>query len=185
MVDRLTQRSWWSTFSTALIGLLMLSLVAACGSDDADSDADSDTTASTTATGSGGTTSTATEASGMATEADTDDGTAASGDMGEAMAIGACIQANTTSDIATDLRDGDTKSAEGVYRECLSDALPPAMVDQLDPIIEQAGECGSEAAADLSDDDIASIEGGDEATITQITTDTLECLSTNLGIDLQ
>jgi len=168
----------------------MLSLVAACGSDsdDDDSNADTDTTTSTTATtatGSGGTTSTATEASGMATEADTDDGTAASGDMGDAMAIGACIQENTTGAIATDLRDGDTESAEGVYRECLSDALPPAMVDQLDPIIAQAGECGSEAAADLSDEDIAAIEGGDEATITQITTDTLDCLSTNLGIDLQ
>ena len=113
------------------------------------------------------------------------DATAGTGGMGDAMAIGACLQDSTTGDIVTDLRDGNTESAEGMYRDCLSDALPASMVSQLDPIIEQAGTCGSDAAADLSDDDVAAIEEGDEAKIQQVTNATLECLSTDLGIDLQ
>lgn len=179
MTDRLTQRSFWSTFSIALIGFLMLTLLAACGSDSDDDDADSGTTTTaTTSTGSRDTT-------GTATETGTDDATATSGGMGDAMAVGACLQEGTTGDVVTDLRDGDTASAEDVYRNCLEDALPAAMVSQLDPIIKQAGECGSAAAADLSDKDVAAIEAGDEAAIQQVTTATLECLSADLGIELQ
>lgn len=165
--------------SIMLMGVLMLTLVAACGSDNNDGDDTTNNTTTTATTSSG-----STDTSGAATEADTD-ATAGSGGMGDAMAIGACLQESTTGGIVTDLRDGNTESAESMYRDCLGDALPASMVSQLDPIIEQAGTCGSDAAADLSDDDIAAIEGGDEATIQQVTNDTLECLSADLGIDLQ
>lgn len=183
MTGRLTQRSVWSTFGIVMFGIVLLSLMAACGSDgDDDDDAgNGSTTTVTTASGSGGTT-------GTATEADTDDGTATSddmGDMGGVIEIGACLQENTTGDIVTDLRDGNTESAEGMYRACLEDSLPESMVSQLEPIIEQAGTCGEEAAADLSDEDLAAIEEGDEATIEQVTTATLECLSADIGMDLQ
>jgi hypothetical protein len=182
--DRLTHRSLWSTFSIVLIGFLMLSLLVACGSDSDDDDdnsgSDTTTTASTATTATG-----SSNAAGTATEDHTNMGTAATSDMGQAMAIGACLQEGTTGDLVTDLRDGNTDSAEDLYRECLSDALPPAMVSQLDPIIEQAGTCGTDAAADLSDADVAAIEEGDQAKIEQITTATLECLSADLGIDLQ
>jgi hypothetical protein len=171
-----------------LIGFLMLTLVAACGSDDDEGD-DTDDSTTTTQTTSGGSADSTEPASDdtddSATEADTDDGTAASGDMDDAMAIGACLQESTTGDIVNDLRDGNTESAEEMYRECLGDALPESMVSQLDPIIEQAGTCGSDAAADLSDEDVAAIEEGDETAIEGITTATLECLSADLGIDLQ
>ena len=180
MTGRLTHRSWWSTFSIALIGFLMLTLVAACGSDDGD-DEDTDTGTTTTVTTSSG----SADSTEPATETDTDDGTAASGDMDDAMAIGLCLQSSTDGDIVNDLRDGNTESAENMYRECLGDALPESMVSQLDPIIEQAGTCGSDAAADLSDEEVAAIEEGDEAAIEEITTATLECLSAELGIDLQ
>jgi hypothetical protein len=169
LTGRLTHRSFWSTFSIALIGFLMLTLVAACGSDDDSDDTDSSTTSTQTTSNS---------------STDTD-ATAGTDGMAGAMAIGACLQDSTTGDIVTDLRDGNTDSAEGMYRDCLGDALPESMVSQLDPIIEQAGTCGSDAAADLSDDDVAAIEDGDQAKIQQVTNATLECLSSDLGIDLQ
>jgi hypothetical protein len=181
LTGRLTHRSWLSTFSIALIGFLMLSLVAACGSDDDDGD-DTDTNTTTTETTSTETTSGSTT---DPTSADTDDATVASGDMDDAMAIGLCLQDSTNGDIVNDLRDGNTESAEDMYRECLGDALPESMVSGLDPIIEQAVTCGSDAAADLSDEDVAAIEAGDEAAIQDITTATLECLSADLGIELQ
>lgn len=187
MAGRLTQRTILSTVRIAFIGMLMISLLAACGSDDNDDDGGDNgtTTTATTSTGStGGAASTTDTGADNSTPAGDDDSTPA-GDMGDAMAIGACLESNTTGDIVTDLRDGNTDSAEDMYRECLSDALPESMVSQLDPIIEQAGTCGTEASADLSDDDIAAIEAGDEATINQVTTDTLDCLSTELGIPLQ
>jgi hypothetical protein len=178
LAGRLTQHPVWSIFRIAAIGLLMLSLVAACGSDDGDDDDSSnETTNATMSTDSTG-------GANATMSTDSDDSTPA-GDMGDAMAIGACFQANTTSDIVTDLRDGNTDSAEDMYRECLGDALPESMVSQLDPVIEQAGTCGTEASADLSDDDIAAIEDGDQTTINQVTTDTLDCLSAELGIPLQ
>ena len=176
MTGRLTQRSWWSTFSIALIGFLMLSLVAACGSDDGDYD-DADTSTTTTATTSSGSMNT--------TDAATEDDTAGTAGMGDAMAIGLCLQESTTGDIVTGLRDGNTEGAENMYRDCLGDALPESMVSQLDPIIEQAGTCGSDAAADLSDDEVAAIEEGDQAAVEQVTNETLECLSAELGVDLQ
>jgi hypothetical protein len=173
---RLTQHPIWSIFRIAVIGVLMLSLVAACGSDSDDDDDNGSTNATMSTDSTGGSEST--------TAADADDNTPAA-DMGEAMAIGACFQSNTTADIVTDLRDGNTDGAEDMYRECLGDALPESMVSQLDPVIEQAGTCGTEASADLTDDDIAAIEDGDDATINQVTTDTLDCLSDQLGIPLQ
>jgi hypothetical protein len=183
LTGKLTHRSWLSTFSIALIGFLMLSLVAACGSDDGDDD-DTDSNTTTTETTSTETTSGSTDPTSADTD-DTDDATASSGDMDDAMAIGLCLQESTDGDIVNDLRDGNTESAEDMYRECLGDALPESMVSQLDPIIEQAGTCGSDAAADLSDEDVAAIEAGDEAAIQDITTATLECLSADLGIELQ
>ena len=177
MTDRLTIRPFWSILRIAVIGLLMLSLVAACGSGDDDDDDSGSAPTATTAASS--------DSAGTATESGMSMGSATTGDMADAMAVGACLQEGTTGDIVTDLRDGDTSSAEDLYRDCLSDALPAAMVSQLDPVIEQAGECGSNAAADLSDDDVAAIEDGDEAKIQQLTNDTLECLSADLGIDLQ
>jgi|GEM_PF-2322233 len=179
--QHLTRRSWMGTVGIALIAVLMFSLLAACGSDDDGDDSDP-TAAATTATGSTGGGASTTEAD--TTPADTSDMTPA-GDMGDAMAIGLCLQQSTTGDIVTDLRDGNTESAEDMYRDCLGSALPESLVSQLDPIIEQAGTCGTEASADLTDDDIAAIEDGDQATIGQITNDTLECLSAELGVDLQ
>ncbi|HEX5166101.1 MAG TPA: hypothetical protein VFV93_11945 [Thermomicrobiales bacterium] len=177
MTDRLTIRPAWSILRVAVIGVLMLSLVAACGSgDDDDDDSGSAPTATTAASSNSDETPTE---SGMSMGSVTTD------DMAEAMAVSSCLEDGTTGDIVTDLRDGDTGSAEDLYRGCLSDALPAAMVSQLDPIIEKAGDCGSEAAADLSDDDVAAIEDGDDAKIQQLTNDTLECLSADLGIDLQ
>ena len=187
MADRPTQRLWWRTFSVVLLGVLMLSLVAACGSDDdddTDTDTDSGTTSTaTTATGS----SSGTTAAATSTEADDTSGTATTSgsDMDDAMAIGACFEENTTAAVVDDLRAGETESAEEVYRACLEEELPPELVSQLDPIIEEAAECGSDSAADLSDEDVAAIEGGDQAVIEQLTTDTLDCVSTELGIDLQ
>ncbi len=183
VVNRRTKRSNWSTFSIALIGLLMMTLLAACGGDDEDdSESDAAPTVAATATTASGSSS---DVAGTATETDDAATTSTSGDMGDVMAIGACLQEGTTADVVNDLRDGNTGSSEDVYRECLSDSLPPVMVSQLDPIIEQAGECGTEAAAELSDDDIDAIENGDQATIEQVTSDTLDCLSAQLGIELQ
>jgi hypothetical protein len=180
VTDRLTIRPFWSILRIAVIGLLMLSLLAACGSDDDDDSSSGSEPTATSATGS--------TAAETATESDatTDTtGSATTGDMGDVKAVGSCLQEGTTGDMVTDLRDGDTSSTEDLYRSCLGDALPAAMVSQLDPIITQAGDCGSDAAADLSDDDIAAIESGDEAKIQQLTNDTLHCLSADLGIDLQ
>jgi len=105
--------------------------------------------------------------------------------MADAMAVGACLQENTTGDIVTDLRNGDTGSTEDMYRKCLGDVVPESMQSQLDPIVEQAGQCGTTAAEDLSDDDVTAIENGDQAKIQELTTATLECVSSDLGIDLQ
>lgn len=183
-------------FGYLLIAVLALSFAAACGSGD-DEDADVETDAGTTAvatTETGGAT-TATEAGDDATEAvddmdateatDADDGTAPAGDAtGAVSSIGACFEENTTGEMVTDLREGNTESAEEVYRTCLEGALPAGLVAQLDPIIENAAECGSTAAQDLSDADVEAIESGDQATIENLTQDTLDCVSQELGIPL-
>ena len=169
-------------FSVALIGVLMLSLLAACGSDDDDGDdsgSNGDTPTATTSSG-GDATEPATE-----TETESDDGTATGGNLGNPLAIGACLQEGMTPEVVADLRAGNTESSEAVYQECLGDALPEPMASQLDPIIEQAGTCGSDAAAELSDEDMTAIEEGDQEKIQQLTNDTLECLSEELGVPLQ
>ncbi len=193
LLNRLSDRSRLGVFSYLLIAVLVLSLAAACGSDDED-DADTDTDAGTTTTataGTGGTT--ATEAGDEATEAGDDateetdadaDATTSGGGAAEVGAIGSCLQENTTGEMVTELREGNTESAEDVYRTCLEDALPAGLVEQLDPVIENAAECGSTAAQDLSDADVAAIEGGDQGAIQSLTQDTLTCVSEELGIPL-
>lgn len=192
LLNRLSDRSRLSVFSYLLIAVLALSLTAACGSDD-DDDADTDTDAGTTTTattGTGGTTATqagdaATETEDEATEeTDADATTSGGGGAAEVGAIGSCLQENTTGDMVTELREGNTESAEEVYRTCLEDALPAGLVAQLDPVIDNAAECGSTAAQDLSDADVEAIEGGDEAAIQSLTQDTLTCVSEELGIPL-
>lgn len=192
LLNRLSERSRLSVFSYLLLAVLVLTLAAACGSDDED-DADTDTgggTTTTATTGTGGSAATqagnATETEDEATEeTDADaDATTSGGGAAEVGAIGACLQDNTTGEMVTELREGNTESAEEVYRTCLEDALPAGLVAQLDPVIENAAECGSTAAQDLSDADVEAIEGGDESTIQSLTQDTLACVSEELGIPL-
>lgn len=98
--------------------------------------------------------------------------------------IGACFAMNTSPDMVEDLRAGETTTAEGVYRTCLEDVLPPAMVEQMEPVIQSAADCGVTAAQNMSDSDVAALESGDEAVAERLSTQTLSCLSTELGIPL-
>ena len=190
MFHRLAERSRVSVFSYLLLAMLVLTLVAACGSgngDDAATTTGGETTTTATA-GSGGSAATqagnATETEDDATEETGADATASGGGAAGVGAIGACLQENTSGEMVTELRDGNTESAEAVYRTCLEDALPAGLVAQLDPVIQNAAECGSTAAQDLSDADVTAIEGGDAAAIQSLTQDTLACVSEELGIPL-
>lgn len=193
LLSRLSDRSRLGVFSYLLLAILAVTLFAACGSDDGE-DSGADTGAATTTTSTTGTGSTtATQAGDEATEAGDDateetdagaDATTSGGGAAEVGAIGACLQENTSGEMVTELRAGNTTSAEEVYRTCLEDALPAGLVEQLDPVIQNAAECGSTAAQDLSDADVQSIEGGDEAAIQSLTQDTLACVSEELGIPL-
>lgn len=187
LYDRLSNRPRLGVFSHLLIAVLVLTLAAACGSE-GDDDADTDGDAVTTTTTATEPVTAATEAGDAATEdtddADADATTPADSAAGSVTSIGECFEENTDGDMVSDLRDGNTESAEAVYRTCLETALPPALVAQLDPIIENAAECGSTAAEGLSDADVEAIENGDEATIEGLTQDTLDCVSEELGIPL-
>ena len=190
MFHRLAERSRVSVFSYLLLAMLVLTLVAACGSgngDDAATTTGGETTTTATA-GRGGSAATqagnATETEDDATEETGADATASGGGAAGVGAIGACLQENTSGEMVTELRDGNTESAEAVYRTCLEDALPAGLVAQLDPVIQNAAECGSTAAQDLSDADVTAIEGGDAAAIQSLTQDTLACVSEELGIPL-
>jgi hypothetical protein len=185
----------WGWISIALVTMLIVSFVAACGSDDDDDDASGESTTSSAATSDTGAAPTTAASDGDATEmTDDGDGIAATAsaaiDAAATMtgmdsetlgAIGACFQENTTSEIVTDLRDGNTESAEAVYRTCLEGELPAEMVMMADPLIEVASECGVTSAEGLSDDDVTAMEGGDEAVIERVTTETVECLSAEFG----
>jgi hypothetical protein len=105
--------------------------------------------------------------------------------MGQLGQIGSCIQENTTANVLTDLRAGKTDSAKTVYQDCLKTQLPSTMVDQLDPIINTAAQCGVTASKDLSDADMKKIEDtGDPTLIQQVTVSTVQCVSDTLGIQL-
>jgi hypothetical protein len=174
LFDRSNHGARWSLLSFIAVALLVLSLGAACGNEDDDDDTGA--SAATAATDAGNTAATvASDAGSTAVSA------ASSGELG---AIGMCFMSGTTSGIVEDLRAGNTDSAEEMYRGCLGDALPEGLVSQLDPIIEQAATCGTTAAEGLSDEEVASIEQGDEAVAERVSTETLQCVSDELGIDL-
>jgi hypothetical protein len=160
------------------IALLVLSLGVACGNEDDDDDngGDAGASAATAATDAASTAATvATDAGSTAVSA------ASSSNLG---AIGLCFMSGTTSDIVQDLRAGNTDPAEEMYRDCLGDALPEGLVSQLDPIIEQAATCGTTAAEELSEEEVASLEQGDEAVAERVSSETLQCVSDELGVDL-
>lgn len=191
------RRSMWGWIGIALATMLVVLFVAACGSgsDDDDDDAGADSTTSSVATSDSGAAPTAASSDADATEM-TDDGdgieatASAAIDAAATMtgmdsetlgAIGTCFEENTTSDIVTDLRAGNTEMAQDVYRTCLEDELPAEMLIMADPIIELASECGVTSAEGLSDEDVAAMEDGDEAVIERVTTETVECLSAEFG----
>lgn len=155
------------------MALLVMSLAAACGSDSNDDNADtgSTTTAATATKSSSGSSATTTTSTGTGTDA-------------QVGAIGACLAENTSGDVITELRAGTTTAAEEMYTTCLEGALPAGMVDQLDPIIDSAAQCGVTEAGKLSDADVTKLEAGDEQAAEQFSTATLTCLSTELGIPL-
>lgn len=180
------------TFVLSFVAVLALLLTVACGSSDDDATA----TGATGATGSTPATSMTTPATtGDSTE--TTSGTPAadatmpagatmpSGMSGmELGMIGMCFEANTDAQMIEDLQAGDTATAEEVYTSCLQDVLPPALVADLEPVIAQAADCGTVAAQDLTESDLAEIEAGDRTAIEQVSAGTLECLSDELGVPL-
>jgi hypothetical protein len=198
--ETVARRSFWGWISIALVTMLVVSFLAACGSDDDDDNADSttDTAASTTDTASGTTdtaASTTDTTTGSATEetgdgagleatasAAVDDAATMTGmDTEELGAIGSCFQENTTPDVVDDLRAGNTDMAQDVYRGCLEDQLPTEAVAMLDPMIESASECGVTSAEGLSDADVTAMESGDETVIQRVTSETIDCLSGEYG----
>jgi len=187
-------RSW---LGIALAMIMVLALVAACGSgsDDGEDEEDATSTTGTTGAATSEAVSTADTSDADSTEESDDtsgiDATASAVigdaatmtgmDSGMLATIGTCFEENTSSDIVTDLRAGNTESAQDVYRSCLEGELPAEMVLMADPIIETASECGVTAAEGLSDDDVAAMEDGDEAIIERVSTETIECLSAEFG----
>jgi hypothetical protein len=171
---------WYAAVAIALA--LAMIFVTACGNDDDDDSADNATAPAATSTGGASAAPSATTSSAPTSatspEATTGTGT---GDAGE---IATCIQGSMSEDIVMDLREGDSASAQEVYETCLETALPPALVTQLEPIVEQAGECGVTAAQGLSDADVTALESGDEAVITRVTEETLACVSEEFGVEL-
>lgn len=181
------QRPRWNLLSFAVVALLVLSLGIACGSDgneDGDDAGSGNTSGAVTATRStsgttGGTSNTPATGSGTSSTPATGSGSTGAMSSAELGAIGACFMEGTSEDVLTDLRDGETGSAEEMYRACLEESLPENLVDQLDPIIEQAADCGTTAAEGLSDEELA-----DPGVAEIVTVATLDCVSDELGIDL-
>lgn len=168
MSTRTTNRSIWSMLLLSAVAVLLVAVLAACGSDSAD-----EATSTSAATGSTAATSPAGTTSSPATG------------MGEAGAIGSCLQEQTTPAMVQELRDGKTDTATGVYRDCLETALPASLVAQAEPIIQQTADCGVTASEDLTDEQMQQIETGDQATIQSLTQATLTCVSDQLGVPLQ
>lgn len=175
MSMRTTHRPIWSVLLFGAVAVLLITFLAACGSDSNNDDA---TATATTVTASG----VATKASSAATSVMS--GSPLAG-VAEAGSIGACLQEKTTPELVQDLRDGNTDSATDVYRSCLETALPAALVAQVEPIIEQTAQCGVTASKDLTDADMEKIQQGDQATIQTLTQSTLTCVSDQLGVPLQ
>jgi hypothetical protein len=170
LLNHASHRPRWSVFSFALASILALALLTACGSD-----ATSPTATPTTAPAA---------ATTPATGATPGTGTMPGTSMAELGTVGMCLSQNTDAEMVENLRAGNTTEAENVYRTCLEDVLPPAMVAQLDPVIESAAACGTTAAQGLSDQDIAALEGGDQTVAERVSNETLACLSQDLGVPL-
>jgi hypothetical protein len=174
-----SRRPRWSIFSFALASVLALALLTACGS----SDDPTPTTAAAANTPAGAATTPATGATpATGTTPGTGAGTIPGATTDDIGAVGLCLSQSTDAQMVEDLRAGNTQTAEDVYRSCLSDVLPPAMVAQLDPVIESTAACGTTAAEGLSDQDIAALESGDQTVAERVSTETLNCLSQELGI---
>lgn len=173
MPTRIAHRPITSALLLSAGALLLVAFLAACGG-----------SASSTAT----TAPTPMATTGAATEStpSTSTGTTASPGIGaQAGSIGACLQENTTSQLVQDLRNGNTDSATEIYRTCLETALPPALVSQLTPIIQQTATCAETASKNLTDAQMQQIENGDQATIRDLSQSTLTCVSDQLGVPLQ
>ncbi len=171
MSRRTTRRPVWSALLLSAVAVLLIAVLAACGSDDDEESAATMTT--------GGMATAATDAATSVMS-----GSPVAGEA-EAGAIGTCLQEQTTPEMVQELRDGQTESATEVYRGCLEESLPAALVAQAEPIIQQTADCGVTASKDLTDEQMQQIESGDEATIQQLTQSTLTCVSDQLGIPLQ
>lgn len=177
-----TQHSRWRMLAGAMMfAVFALTLLAACGSSNAGTSAAGAATEVAT-NPAGAATAVATAASGAATGVASAVGSPA---MNQAAGIAACLEQGTTAQVVSDLRAGQTQSAQAVYRGCLAGALPAALVGQLDPIINQAATCGSTAAKGLSNADMTAVQNGDQAVIQRLTQDTLTCVSNQLGVPLQ
>jgi hypothetical protein len=175
-------------FMSIALMLAFTLVFAACGTGDDDDDDDAGA-ADNTAPAAAATTPTGSAAEPTATEADamtSPEGSpdSATGTAGEAGDIAACLQSNLDGDVITSLREGETEAAEAAFNTCLEEELPPALVAQLDPIVDQAVECGQTVSQDLSDFDVAAIESGDETVIQGFVNDTLTCVSDEFGVDI-
>lgn len=169
------------TFAVGFVAVLTLVFGVACGND-------GDTTPVTGATDQ-------TPAAPMTTPADanTNTGTpqtdpAATSPAGAGVVglgvVGECLEQNTDADMVEDLRAGQTASAEAVYESCLENALPASVVAELEPVIQQAAICGQTASSDVTDAEVEALEAGDRAVAERLATETLSCLSNELGIPL-
>ncbi len=181
-----------SAFSLAAVLLLVLSLAAACG-DDQDED--------TGATDAEVTTPQVVEVE--VTEEETEAAVAEETEIGEATVdidavatpvgganveaaagLVGCFNDNVNAEVVHDLREGETGTAEAAFEGCIEEELSPALADQAEPIIQQLTACAEQASQNLTDEDIAAIEQGDEQEISAFTNETLTCVSEELGIDL-
>lgn len=191
MSTRPFKRLRWSVFSFAAIAILLMTVLVACGSSNDKANptntSSSSSGAATTATKSTGATTsgTTTTMSGTPETTGSATGSMASPSMQQLGQIGTCIQDKTTPELVDDLRAGNTDSAKQVYSDCLKTQLPSTLVDQAQPIIDNAAECGVTASKELSDADVQRIqETQDPALIQQLTQNTLQCVSDSLGIQL-
>ena len=129
------------TYVLSLVAILAMLLSVACGSDGDDATATGSTSttpaaAMTTPATTGSSTETTSGTPGAESTVTTD-ATMPGGMTGmELGVIGMCFEANTDAQMIEDLRAGDTASAEEVYTTCLEDVLPPALVAELEPVIE-------------------------------------------------
>jgi hypothetical protein len=182
----------WSWLAFALVSVLLLAIVASCGSGDDDDDDDTTSGAATTSTTTGSATNTTTTGASDSspTAADTTEEatpTSASAEddaTGDVGAVGACFTEAFTSDVVNDLREGNTESANAAFNDCIEGTLPESLASQAEPVVDQATTCAETASQDLGDEDVIALESGDTAVAEQLANDTLTCVSDELGIDL-